>query len=217
MKLLLAILTTLLGFNSIAQNNEFQLRKETLGKIIQDPETNKLVALCDSYYASSDNLYQSEGYPLWHCRKNCLHVFVPDDSLYVEMRRTDIDSLRHKVLEFFINPTNNILLSDSSLFGKFNGQEVFISKGVVVVQYDTIISDFTEKVIREVANGINDYQEYMAVSAYGKKLGHLGSDVQSELRSYLNWRLLIEWRINVPPPPPPMPDDIAEKVRLIKE
>ena len=210
MKLLLAILTTLFGLSSIAQNSEFQLRKETLGIIIQNPETDKLKALCESYYSTSDSLYQSEGYPLWHCRKNCLHVFVPDASLYVEMRKIDLDSVRHKVLEFFINPSNNILLSDSSQFGKFNGKDVFISKGVVVVQYDTIINDFTESVLREVANGIKDYQEHIAVSAYGKKYADLGSDMQSELKSYLNWRLIIEWTINVPPPPP-VPDDIDEK------
>ncbi len=216
MKLLLAILTTLFGLNSIAQNSEFQLRKETLGKIIQDPDTDELVALCDSYYSTSDSLYQSEGHPLWHCRKNCLHVLVPDDSLYVEMHKTDFDSLRQKVLEFFINPSNNILLSDSSQFGKFNGKEVFISKGVVVVQYDTIISDFTEKVIREVASGIRDYQEYMAISAYGKKYEYLGPDVQRELRSHLNWRLIIERTIIVPPPPP-VSDDVDEKIRIIEE
>jgi len=190
-------------FAGLLKAQELDLRRATLGAIIDNPATADLKKLCDRYNTEQDS---SEWMANYGCKpKFCFHLLCHQGKIVSLRSPLPLGSLRKAVFNYLQNPQQEIVKSDSVIYSKVKGQEVYIAKGLVVVQYDRVLTDFTLAVIREAAAGIHDYRDYIARKFYNKSYSDLDEEAAANLRDFINSKLIIEYRNAVPPPPPPPP------------
>lgn len=169
--------------------------------IIDNPEITGLNGITQDYILKNDSLQNLEqGFgTLWHCRRNCYPVLVDNDPLFISWEPASADSLRQKIFEFLKNEEMKISLSDSRPY-KETG--VSLSMGMVILRYDTILTHYTQNVLRQIARGINDYRDYFAKQVYDMEFTDLSEKRKAELDETFLWRLMITDGIEIPPTPP---------------
>ena len=214
---ILHIILFVLTFMTLkGQESEFEIRTKFIGQIINDPETPELTKLIQTYFEKRDSLWSEDIPPPYHCAKNCLQIELINDTLLIESEPSTTSNLRHRVYRFLKNPTNDIMLSDSIPSKNELGQTFYLSKGVIYIAFDTLLTETLEKVIKETAKGIKDYKYDLAKNIYNQKYKELSSIQKSEVDSAVNWKLTLSNIIVKPPPPPPFPDSLKNNMNLKK-
>lgn len=191
------------------QKGEFDLRKNLIGTVINDPEIKNLKEIVEKYIRIRDNIWEADGIPPWHCARNCLHLeYVKGDTVLIEAEIGQIHQIRDTVFKFLKNPNGSVLMSDSIISETKTGDSFYLTKGVVYISYDSVVTNQTAQVFREIAKGFQDYKNSLSKEIYKTNYNELSKEIKSYFDSIINWRLIVSNLIIIPPPPPPFPDSL---------
>ena len=107
-----------------------------------------------------------------------------DDQLFVEKEVIDISRLKEKTKEFFVNPNNDVTLSEKRpLTVDFFG-EMMVSKGVISLRNDIGTSYGKYIAVQnEIAAAVNELRDEICMERFGKKYDNLDplNETENEL------------------------------------
>ncbi|WP_417610938.1 hypothetical protein [Owenweeksia hongkongensis] len=208
-KFIMSSICTLALLTIQGQIGEFEVRKEWIGPIINNPDSVELKNQLSTYFQKTERIFKDRGRPSWHCSGNCLYMSISqDDTVLIKNIVTEIDEITNTVFKFLLNPKKDPYLSDSSLTESQAGKNYFISRGLIFIQLDSTLNAIALEAIKSAAEGVYKYKEALSFKLFGKDYILLNNEQKEELNSLVDWRLIPSNYIVVPPPPPPPPDSI---------
>lgn len=182
-------------------------------EIIDNPNRPDLAQLI--FKTSEMQLEQKGSFNLEQIKQRNLYdiIMLPSGQLLVRSEPANVEGLNKDILRFLKNPNGDIDLSDSIDGTTPLTGPLFLSEGLVLVNYLPTDMGQTVAVVQSAAIALSKYRDYLSLRGFKVPYVALPPLGKSVIDQYFNAKLILapdQLGDSPIPPPPPVPSDIPE-------
>jgi hypothetical protein len=171
--------------------------------LITYPKTVHLIEAIDSIKI----LWSKDSVINWDCYGNCMTLMLNDKNIIFHKDTIDKDSLPNQIKYSILNPNDLLYLPDKKVIEVDSLGEILVSKGVIDIISDTIISpDYYSEIITLVKSGFLMIRKDNAFAIFGKDYRQLDLTDRKIIDKIQPINIRFErpgaFPLKVPPPPP---------------